>query len=131
MPNLVSERLTRIDGRYSVENFLRCKARYLLSGPLAGVDRVVVWGAGQTGRRLSKHLLRGGAPLKYFVDIDPVKIGRTLRSVPIIGVGDLAPLLGEGTVVLAAVASRGARALIRDQLDGLGLREGADYWCVA
>jgi hypothetical protein len=33
--------------------------------------------------------------------------------------------------VLAAVASRGARELIRTQLDGLGLREGADYWCVA
>ncbi len=125
------ERLTRVDGRYSVENFLRCKARYLLSGPLAGAERVVVWGAGQTGRRLSKHLLRGGAPLQFFVDIDPVKIGRTLRSVPIIGVGDLEPLLGPGTVVLAAVASRGARALIRDQLDDLGLREGADYWCVA
>ncbi len=69
--------------------------------------------------------------MQFFVDIDPVKIGRTLRSVPIIGVGDLEPLLGPGTVVLAAVASRGARALIRDQLDDLGLREGADYWCVA
>jgi glycosyltransferase involved in cell wall biosynthesis len=125
------ERLTRVDGRYSVENFLRCKARYLLSGPLAGVERVVVWGAGQTGRRLSKHLLRGGAPLEFFVDIDPEKIGRTLRGVPIIGVGDLPPLLGEGTVVLAAVASRGARRLIRDQLDGLGLVEGSEYWCVA
>jgi glycosyltransferase involved in cell wall biosynthesis len=125
------ERLTRVDGRYSVENFLRCKARYLLSGPLAGVRRVVVWGAGQTGRRLSKHLLRGGAPLEAFVDIDPEKIGRTLRRLPIIGVGDLPPLLGSDTVVLAAVASRGARQLIREQLDGLGLVEGSSYWCVA
>jgi glycosyltransferase involved in cell wall biosynthesis len=125
------ERLTRVDGRYSVENFLRCKARFLLSGPLAGSRRVVVWGAGQTGRRLSKHLLRGDAPLEVFVDIDPEKIGRTMRGLPIIGVEDLPALLGDGTVVLAAVASRGARELIRTQLDGLGLREGADYWCVA
>jgi len=125
------DRLTRVDGRYSVENFLRCKARYLLSGPLNGVRRVVVWGAGQTGRRLSKHLLRGGAPLEYFVDIDPEKIGRSLRGVPIIGVGELPGLLGEGTVVLAAVASRGARALIRGQLDAMGLVEGNRYWCVA
>ncbi len=125
------DRLTRVDGRYSVENFLRCKARYLLSGPLAGARRVVVWGAGQTGRRLSKHLLRGGAPLECFVDIDPEKIGRTLRGLPIIGVGDLPALLGEDTVVLAAVASRGARELIRAQLDAMGLVEGQGYWCVA
>jgi len=125
------ERLTRVDGRYSVENFLRCKAKYLLSGPLDGVDKVVIWGAGQTGRRLSKHLIRGGAPVEAFVDIDPEKIGRTLRERPIIGVDDLPGLLGDGTVVLASVASRGARGLIREQLDALGLQEGVGYWCVA
>jgi glycosyltransferase involved in cell wall biosynthesis len=125
------ERLTRVDGRYSVENFLRCKARYLLSGPLAGCERVVIWGAGQTGRRLSKHLLRGKATIEAFVDIDPEKIGNTLRDRPIIGVDGLPALIGPGTVVLAAVGSRGARALIRKQLDNIGLREGWDYWCVA
>jgi hypothetical protein len=125
------ERLTRVDGRYSVENFLRCKAEYLLSGPLQGAGRVVVWGAGQTGRRLSKHLIRGGAPVEAFVDIDPDKIGRTLRGRPIIGVDGLPALLGDGTVVLASVASRGARALIREQLDALGLIEGREYWCAA
>jgi glycosyltransferase involved in cell wall biosynthesis len=125
------ERLTRVDGKYSVENFLRCKARYLVSGPLAGARRVVVWGAGQTGRRLSKHLLRGGVPLEVFVDIDPEKIGRTLRGLPIIGVDRLPAMLGAKTVVLAAVASRGARELIRQQLDAMGLVEGDGYWCVA
>ncbi len=125
------ERLTRVDGRYSADNFLRCKARYLLSGPLAGSRRVVMWGAGRTGRRLSRHLLREGAPLACFIDIDPEKIGRTLRGLPIIGVEDLPAMLGAGTVVLAAVASRGARELIRKQLDAMGLVEGAGYWCVA
>ena len=124
-------RLTRLDRRYSVENFLRCKAHFLARGPLAECRRVVVWGAGQTGRRLSKHLLRGGAPVEAFVDIDPEKVGRTLRSRPIIAVDDLPELLGEGTVVLAAVASRGARALVREQLRALGLVEGQEYWCVA
>jgi len=88
-------------------------------------------GAGQTGRRLSRHLLREGAPLACFVDIDPEKIGRTLRGLPIVGVEDLPAMLGAGTVVLAAVASRGARELIRRQLDDLGLVEGDGYWCVA
>ncbi len=126
-----TERLTRVDGRYSVENFLRCKAKYLLSGPLAGCRRVVVWGAGQTGRRLSKHLLRGGAPIEAFVDIDPEKIGGTLREKPIIDPDDLSLLMGSDTIILAAVGSRGARELIRRRLNAIGLREGREYWCVA
>ena len=125
------ERLTRVDGRYSVENFLRCKAKYLLSGPLADCRRVVVWGAGQTGRRLSKHLLRGGAPIEAFVDIDPEKIGGTLRERPIIDPDDLSMLMGSDTIILAAVGSRGARELIRGRLNAIGLREGREYWCVA
>ena len=126
-----AERLTRVDARYSVENFLRCKAKYLLSGPLADCERVVVWGAGQTGRRLSKHLLRDGAPIEAFVDIDPEKIGSTLRKKPIIDPDELSALIGRGTVVLAAVGSRGARELIRGRLNAIGLREGREYWCVA
>jgi glycosyltransferase involved in cell wall biosynthesis len=126
-----AERLTRVDGRYSVENFLRCKAKFLLSGPLKGCGRVVIWGAGQTGRRISKHLLRDGAPVEAFVDIDPEKIGSTLRDKPIIDIEELPALIERDTVVLAAVGSRGARALIRQQLTNIGLREGREFWCVA
>ena len=126
-----AERLTRVDSRYSVENFLRCKAKYLLSGPLANRQRVVIWGAGQTGRRISKHLLRDGAPIEAFVDIDPEKIGSTLREKPIIEFDELRAMMGPDMVVLAAVGSRGARALIRQQLNNIGLREGWNYWCVA
>lgn len=125
------ERLTRTDSRYAVERFLRCKAHFLLSGPLAASARVVMWGAGQTGRRLSRYLLRGGAPLEAFVDIDPDKVGGRLRGVRIVSPATLPELLAPGTVVLAAVASRGSRALIRSQLDRLGLVEGRSYWCVA
>ena len=126
-----AERLTRVDSRYSVENFLRCKANYLLSGPLADRQRVVIWGAGQTGRRISKHLLRDGAPVEAFVDIDPEKIGSTMRGKPIIDFDELPSLIDKDTVVLAAVGSRGARALIREQLKNIGLREGREFWCVA
>jgi glycosyltransferase involved in cell wall biosynthesis len=125
------ERLTRVDGRYSVENFLKCKARYLQSGPLAEKTRVVVWGAGQTGRRLSKHLLRDEAPIEAFIDIDPDKIGSTLRNVPILAADELPGLISDECVVLAAVASRGARKLIREKLRSMGLREGREFWCVA
>jgi hypothetical protein len=124
-------RLTRTDPRYTVPRFLACKAHHLARGPLAGARRVVLWGAGQTGRRLAKHLLAEGVALDAVVDIDPAKIGRTLRGAPVIAPEALAVRLGDGVVVLAAVASRGARDLIRARLVALGLDEGRDFYCVA
>jgi glycosyltransferase involved in cell wall biosynthesis len=126
-------RLTRTDSRYSVENFLRAKARYLCQGPLADRDAVIVWGAGQMGRRLSKHLLNEGAPLAAFVDIDPRKIGRKRRNRPIMAPEDLPACMAQygNPVVLAAVGSRGARALIREQLTQMGFKEGQHWWGVA
>lgn len=127
------DRLTRTDSRYSVENFLRAKAHYLARGPLTDRDAVLVWGAGQMGRRLSKHLLRQGVPLAAFVDIDPAKIGRTRRGRPIIPPADLPAWWRRyrKPAVLAAVGSRGARALIREQLTAMGLVEGQDWLAVA
>ncbi len=124
-------RATRTDSRYSVENFLRAKAHYLRRGPLAGRP-AILWGAGMMGRRLSKHLLREGADLRAFVDVDMKKIGRTRRGLPILAPEALGEWLGgdKPPVVLTAVAARGARALIRARLNGMGLVEGRDWWAV-
>lgn len=127
------QRLTRQDSRYSLENFLRVKAHYLLRGPLLARESVLIWGAGMIGRRLSKHLQRQGAPLSAFVDVDPGKIGRTSRGLPILPPEDLPVWWQKSTksVVLSAVGARGARQLIREQLTRFGLEEGRDWWCVA
>ncbi len=125
------DRLTRSDPRYATDAFLRCKAHFLGRGPLAGASRVVVWGAGRTGRRLSRYLVEEGVQIAAFVDIDPAKVGRSVRGRQIVAPAQLSPLLGPGTVVLAAVASRGARDLIRARLHALGLTEGESYWCAA
>jgi glycosyltransferase involved in cell wall biosynthesis len=105
-------RATRTDRRYAVENFLRAKAHYLMLGPLQGRESVLIWGAGQMGRRLSKHLLRLGAPLTAFIDIDPAKIGRLRRGAPIVAPEDLPARWASSPrpILLAAVGSRGARA---------------------
>ena len=127
------ERLTRTDSRYSLENFIRAKAFYLCRGPLKNRKSILVWGAGMMGRRLSKHLLRQGAPLKAFVDIDPRKIGRTRRGLPILPPQELPDWWQNqaAPAVLAAVGARGARQLIRQRLQGMGLAEGHDWWGVA
>ncbi len=126
-------RLSRRHNRYSVENFLKAKAHYLRRGPLCSDPRVIIWGAGQIGRRISKHLQREGVEIVAFVDIDPRKIDRTRRGAPIISVGDLKQtrISNRNPLVLAAVPSRGARGLIRGQLGTMGLLEGKDFICVA
>lgn len=127
------QRLTRTDSRYSVENFLRAKAHYLCQGPLQPADGVLVWGAGQMGRRISKHLVRAGASLSAFVDVDPGKIGRTLRNLPIISRDQIPAWWSKykRPVLLSAVGSHGARDLIRAHLTELDLEEGKDWWAVA
>ena len=125
-------RLTHTDSRYSVENFLRAKAHFLAAGPLRGRE-VFVWGAGKTGRRLSKHLIREGAAPVAFVDIAPDKIGGTLKGAPIVGADNLRPRWEGAThpFMVVAVASRGARQLIRQALADRGLVEVRDYLCAA
>jgi glycosyltransferase involved in cell wall biosynthesis len=127
------ERITRTDGRYSVENFLRAKACYLARGPLKDRDAVIVWGAGMMGRRMGKQLQNNQVPLVAFVDIDPKKIGRTRRGKPIIAPGDLLDWWSRFSTpaLLAAVGARGARSLIRARLMKMGLVEGQDWWGVA
>jgi cellulose synthase/poly-beta-1,6-N-acetylglucosamine synthase-like glycosyltransferase len=126
------KRLTHTDRRYAVERFLACKAHHLARGPLAG-RQPIVWGSGQTGRRLSKHLEREGVAPEAFLDIDPRKIGGSLRRRPVLAADELPRLLSEldRPLVVTAVSSRGARELIRDRLRGWGLEEGVEFWCAA
>ncbi len=128
-----ADRLTHTDSRYSVENFLRVKARFLVDGPLDDRDGLIVWGAGQTGRRLSKHLVRMGRPVDAFVDISSRKIGGILRGAPVIGPDELPGAWSRHArpMLIAAVSSRGARKLIRQALSDMGLVEVDDYLCAA
>lgn len=126
-------RLTRSDKRYSLENFLRAKAYYLARGPLVSRDAIIIWGAGMIGRRLAKQLQRQNVHLAAFVDVDPQKIGRTKRGRPVLPPESLLECWNRyhHPIVLAAVGARGARQLIRQHLQDLGLQEGQDWWSVA
>jgi glycosyltransferase involved in cell wall biosynthesis len=126
-------RLTHGDPRYAIDSFLRAKAHYLSLGPLQDRQSVILWGAGIVGKKLSRLLLAEGLPLKAFVDVDPAKIGRSRRGLPVIAPQDFRSLWRQSPqpVLLATVGARGARAVVRQQITSLGLVEGRDWWAVA
>lgn len=122
-------RLTFTDGRYSVENFLRAKA-YYLSRQIEDTDRpIALWGAGKTGRRLCKHLVRNGVPVESIIDIDPRKIGHKMRGIPIYGPDMLS--YTPRFFIICAVGSANARRLIREELARRGYGEQRDFICAA
>jgi len=111
--------------RYQPEKFMELKLTHLCAGPLAEVSRVVLWGAGKNGRRWARLLRGRGIKVEGFIDVDPAKIGRKIRGIPVSGperAGD--PDL---PFLLGAVAAAGARPLIRDALTRAGKKEESDF----
>lgn len=125
------DRLTRTDPVYGRERFTALKAHFLARGPLGGAEKVAIWGAGPTGRRLARALEGEGRRADAFVDVDPAKIGRQARQAGILPPEAVPRLVARGATVLVAVGAPSARAEIRRHLAGLGLVEGRDFWCCA
>jgi hypothetical protein len=120
-------RATRADERYADEQRRALVHRHLVAGPLeGGARRVRIWGAGPYGKWHGKHLRQAGVVIDDLIDIDPKKIGRRmLGDVPVV---DAAELGGpDERLILVAVASRGARALIAEELASRGHREGESW----
>ena len=120
--------VTRAHASCAPARLAEARARYLAPKVLASRRALVVWGAGQTGRRLARALADEGARAARFVDIDPRKVGRTRRGAPVVAPRAIDP---ERDFVVIAVGTRGARDVIRPQLAGLGLREGRDCFFAA
>lgn len=142
------DRASRILPEYGSDRFLACRAHYVcrhLEGRAA-----VIWGAGRDGKRAAKQLLTEGLRLIGFLDIDPRKIGRTVRERPVWSASEwlkqaprrsvrddsrawaaLPGLVNNHAIVLCAVGTEGARELIREELNQLGWIEGEDFLCIA
>jgi glycosyltransferase involved in cell wall biosynthesis len=125
-------RATFSHDRYALPRFYQAKAPFLAARlrPLLddGQRQLVVWGAGPTGKHTARALEPCGMRATLFVDIDPRKIGRPARGVPIVAPSALER---QRHAVVVAVGARGARALIRAHLATLGFIEGADFVCAA
>lgn len=125
-------RLSRTHARYSPDAFYACKCHYLARWLRAGPAReraVYLWGAGRPTRRRFDALVAAGIALRGYVDVDTKKIGGRADGLPVI-----APEALPGPkecVVIAGVASRGARESIGAQLAARGFVEGHDWIAAA
>ncbi len=123
------DRATRRDPRYALESHLRLKCAHLRRTVLSRADEVAVWGAGKTGKKLASALLREGVRVALFVEVDPRKIGRTVRDAPVFPVEEVSR--ARGLPLLVAVGVPSARPLIRAELARQGFEELRDFWCVS
>jgi glycosyltransferase involved in cell wall biosynthesis len=125
------DRVTRTDPRCAPQRLAELKLEFLLSGPLAGRDRIAIWGAGPTGRRWARSLVERGIEIAFHVDVHPRKIHRrTASGAPIVAPKELERELPCG-FMLVAVGAPGARSRIRRFLAGVGLCDPVDFVCVA
>lgn len=127
-----ARRASRCLPAYARPAFFRLKAAHLARFRLARRP-AIVWGAGKVGRFFARELLRAGAAVTGFVDIDPAKWGRAVRERPVLAPAELGRALAANPapLVVGAVGTLGARALIRDALRALGLGEPGDFVMVA
>ncbi len=121
-------RMTRVHPRAAPERIRELKAAFLAPWLAGRGLPVTIWGAGPTGRRLARALEPHGVHAARFVDIDPLKVGREARGAPIASPESLEP--GRELIVVA-VGTRGARALIRTHLLRAGFEESSDFVCAA
>ena len=121
-------RLTRTDPRYSPSAFRRAKQRHLQATLLNQPRRLVVWGAGRTGRPWIRWLLESGHSLEAIIDIGP---GVSRQGVPIQPPSALPSL--DFDLLLVAVGIPIARQEIREALRDIrpDLVEGKNWWAIA
>ena len=122
-------RLTRTHSRYSEEAFMECRRFHVLNGPLRGVSCVDLWGAGRTGKPWLRWLQNQNITVRKVIEVSERKKGQVIHGVPVIAPEILKP--PDGTPMLVAVGTAGARALIDSFVSARSYQTGHDVWFVA
>jgi len=122
-------RLSRQDQNYWMDGFRRLKVEVLVRRFLGEGRRVVIWGAGPTGKAFSKELAKRGITPAAFVEVAPGKIGQTIHDAPVIPPQELGDYAG--SFCLAAVSGVDGRTDVRASLARMGWVEMQDFVAVA
>ena len=122
-------RLSRTSPSYSIAAFVRCKAEFLARGFLAGSERYVLWGYGDTGKALADSLAQHDKHPAAILELHPRRLGQLIRGVRVVAPSALPSL--PRLPLLVSVAGLTARTEIRVALSGMGFVEQRDYVCAA
>jgi glycosyltransferase involved in cell wall biosynthesis len=122
-------RLSRTDPRCGLDRFPRLRAHHLARTFLAGHERYILWGYGDTGRVLARELRACGKQASHIVELHPGRLGNRIHGAPVIPPEALAAL-GPARIVVS-VAGAKARGEIRARMGELGFVEGRDFVCAA
>ncbi|MEO5641691.1 MAG: glycosyltransferase [Bacteroidia bacterium] len=125
--NDLSERLSRIDDRYSNEAFNRIKTNYLVRFLQDKIKGRKIWlcGAGRGTRKKSDSLLESGYTFGGYLDVDPKKTGKVFNGLPVLEAEDMPSK--EDAYIVSYVGTRGARDEIRRMLRRKYFTEGKDF----
>lgn len=121
-------RLTRSDIRYSLDNFRKAKAHYLVQSHLQGKD-IVIWGTGPIGVQFHDLLKKDNVNISGFIEVNQRRIGGVKRDLPVWPIEVVEQL--DDKFIIGAVGSRGAREKMRAFLQQKGKQEGKDFIFVA
>ena len=123
------ERLSRIDKRYSLDAFRRCKVHHLVSAFPSAVNGVLIWGAGRVGKGFSRELAQVGVPVIAYAEVSPRKIGQNIHGAPVLDADEALRL--KDVLHLASVGQEGARQTLRNLLSGAGYSELENFVAMA
>ena len=125
-------RISRNSSRYSPKSFQKLKLKYLLKFHLDDGKRpVIISGAGPVGKSWARQLLKVGAEVKCFLEVNPRKIGHKIYGIPVMSMDSLENTSKEDSLILGAVGKAGGRKSIRGFLCFGGLKEGDNFIFVA
>jgi glycosyltransferase involved in cell wall biosynthesis len=122
-------RLTRQHPDYASDAVWRMKAHFLARLPRVVERGVALCGAGPIGRRMTGLLQRNSIEVRAIFDVDPAKVGRQVKGVPVLGHEEFGKRERDA-VLLSAVGVVGGRQRVRALAAEVGYVEGEDFWCV-
>lgn len=127
-------RTTRVNDRYSLVNFRRCKAHYLAKIPRIQEQGVAICGAGPIGKLIGRELIeRYQCDVHAYFEVNPRRIGERINGAAVLDSRDITSFRAEQSevVLLGAVGQFRARERVRELALAASYVEGNDFFCVA
>lgn len=114
---------------YAIPRFVALKAHFLARGFLANSREYLLWGHGNTGRKMRQALAGHDRHPAYILELHPGRLGNRIHGAEVVSPEMLVRL--PKLPLLVSVAGVEPRNQIRDRLRSSGWIELRDYVCVA